>query len=93
MLIDIIASKDWPKDDGGCPDFTSTEDATFYAQLIADNLSSFILLIGFRRKFLEDLRIYRSLSDPNIQAFHNLAVKAQLIRECIEEVIRIRNNV
>lgn len=93
MLRDIIDFKDWPRDDGGCPDFTSAEDAKFYAQLIAENLSSFIMLIGFRRNFLEDLRIYGSFSDPNIQAFHNLAVKAQLIRECIEEVIRIRNNV
>lgn len=93
MSEDIVNFKHWPNHDFGDPIFTCTEDAIFYAHLIADSFAQVSLLVGARHKFLEDLQLYRSAVNPDLQAFHDLAVRCQLLRECIYEVIRIRKNV
>lgn len=92
MLKPIITNlATWPNDKRGLPIFTSTHDAYLYAQLIEKFPDKQKMLSITRQDFYIKLRHERHLAQPNLQRMMDLAIKAQLYRECLDEVHRIKN--
>lgn len=81
----------WPKDRRGLPIFTSSQDAFLYAQLIENNPDKQKMLILSRQDAYIKLRHERHSKQPNLQRMMDLAIRAQLYRECSEEVQRIKD--
>jgi len=90
MSDNIINFKQWPKDNKGNPIFTSTEDALFYAELISRNGDECFNILRLRFLALFHLQCFNLKHDPDLQEMLDLAVEAQLYRECLEEIRRIR---
>lgn len=81
----------WPHDRRGLPLFTCTQDALLYAQLIEKHPDKQKMLIISRQDLYIKLRHERNAKIPNAQRMCDLSVKAQLYRECLEEVQRIKD--
>lgn len=82
---------DWPKDRRGIPIFTSTHDALLYAQLIEGIPDKQSMLFISRQDIYIKLKHERHSQNPSLQRMCDLAVKAQLFRECLEECQRIHD--
>jgi len=92
MVKPIITNLNtWPLDRRGCPIFTCTYDALLYAQLIEDNADKQKMLTINRQDIYIKLRHERHSKQPNLQRMCDLSVQAQLYRECLEEVQRIKD--
>lgn len=88
----IVTTLDnWPKDRTGIPIFTSSQDALLYAQLIEKVPDKQKMLMVSRQDSYIKLRAERHAKHPNLQRMCDLAVKAQLFRESLEEVQRIKD--
>lgn len=81
----------WPRRKNAHIIFTCTEDALLYAQLICGRPDLQDQVTMYRRHTLVDLKREREGKDPSGQRMMDLAVTAQLYRECMEEVVRIAN--
>jgi len=81
----------WPTDRIGLPIFTSSRDAILYAQLIEGHPDKQKMLSISRQDLYIKLRHERHLNQPNLQRMMNLAIKAQLYRECLDELQRIKD--
>ena len=79
----------WPRTQGGDPIFTCTEQAIYYAHLVSDRIETITLLTKLRKRAYFDIGVIRSTPSPNHNRMMELAVKAQLYRECLEEIKRI----
>ena len=79
----------WPRRKNGEPIFDYTEQAIYYAQLIAGNEEEITRLKSWWTKAREDLKIARHASQPNYARIMNLVVKANHFRLAIQEVRRI----
>ena len=81
----------WLKNKNGTPRFTTTNDAIFYARLVYDDKP----LVDQIEKSLyaarDELAILTRRENPNLDILMELAVKAQLFRECLDEIKRIQN--
>lgn len=84
-------AKRWPRRKSGEIVFKTTHEAVFYANLIYDNKPLLDEIEKSLRAARDHLAIMRQRNNPNLDILMEIAVKAQLFRECLEEVIRIRN--
>ncbi len=82
----------WPRDPGGNPIFTCTEQAIYYAHLCSHEISEVDRLAYLRKKAYQDIASIRAGPDPNYQIMMDLAFRAQLYRECLEEIARINDS-
>ena len=82
-------ARQWPRGDNGQPIFRTTQEAIFYANLIADNNPMVDEINLYRRITRREIRILRGRPDPDYDILMELAVKGQLFRECMDEVKRI----
>jgi len=79
----------WPRRKNGEPIFRTTNDAIFYAQLASRKESLVTELHEYRAKAYRDLANQRTKKNPNLDNLMEYAVKAQMFRECYEEIERI----
>ena len=79
----------WPRTKSGDIVFKTTHEAVFYANLIYDDKPLVDEIEKFLRAARNKLIIMRRNNNPNLDLFMVIAVKAQLFRECLEEVMRI----
>lgn len=86
----IINFTQWPRTPEGEPIFTCSEDALFYANLIFTNVDECFNILRLRCLTLFYLEGFYCRDNPDLDDMMNLAFKAQLYRECLEEIRRIR---
>lgn len=79
----------WPRRRNGQPFLNSTNESFLYAQLIHDNPPKKADLIIYRQEVYKQLKVQRDRKKPNLQNMMDLAVRAQLYRECLQECHRI----
>lgn len=84
--------ENWPRDAGGNPIFTSTEQAIFYAHLCSHEPDEIYRLTMLRKGAYARIAEQRTKREPNLQRMMDLAVKAQFYRECLEEITRINDS-
>ena len=84
-------AKQWPRAETGEVIFKTTNDAIFYANLIAKNKRLVDDIDLYRRLARGMLKVARQEADPNYDVLMHMAVKAQFFRECLDEVKRIRD--
>jgi len=82
----------WPRDKGGNPIFTCTEQAIFFAHLCSDEEGESDRLALLRKASYVAIAEQRSKREPNYQRMMDLAFKAQMYRECLEEIQRINDS-
>lgn len=82
----------WPRTQAGDPMFTCTEQAIYFAHLVSDKIEVVDLLKKLRKRAYYDIATQRAKPTPNHQKMLDLAVKAQLYRECLEEITRINDS-
>jgi len=92
MKIYPYTFESWPRDAGGNPIFTCSEQAIYYAHLVSDRIEIIDLLKHLRKRSYIDIGLERSKITPNFQRMMDLAFKAQLYRECLEEITRINDS-
>ena len=81
----------WPKRKNLEPIFKSTQDALLFAHIIAGMPEFLDALTNYRANCYIQLNAERKRPDPNPQYMMDLAFRAQMLRECIEELSRIRS--
>ena len=82
---------DWPRRKNGELIFTTTNEAIYYAHIADDRLSAYDLLKKWRKNAYQDIAMLRSKTVINYNRVFDLAVRAQLYRECMEEISRIND--
>lgn len=82
----------WPRDAGDSPIFTCTEQAIYYAHLCSDDEDEIDRLTRLRKGAYARIAEQRAKRQPNYQRMMDLAVKAQMYRECLEEIKRINDS-
>ena len=81
----------WPRTQAGDPMFNCSEQAIYFAHLASDKIEV-DLLTRLRKSAYFDIAVQRSKPSPNYQRMMDLAFKAQLYRECLEEIQRINDS-
>lgn len=81
--------KTWPRRRGGEPIFRTTHDAIFYAQLAFKDFNAVDEMKAYREQARRLLQRARKSPDPNLDLLFECAVRAQMFRECYEEIERI----
>lgn len=89
MRETITDLANWPKRRDDQPILKSSNEALLYAQLVYDNLQKQQALANFRDQAYQKLRLERERKKPNPQRMMDLAVQAQLFRECFMHTLRI----
>lgn len=79
----------WPRRENGELIFDSTNEAIYYAHLPIDRLSAYDLLKKWRKNAYQNLKREKTLKPVNFNRIFDLAVRAQLYRECMEEIERL----
>lgn len=79
----------WPRRKRGDLIFESTNEAIYYAHLSDDTLSAYELMKKWRKNALQDAELARNQMPINYDRLFDLVVRAQLYRECYEEIERI----
>jgi len=79
----------WPRRKNGEPIFRTTFEAIFYAQLAAKGDGHVKEMKAWREKAHRDLQHVRKGKSPKLDRLMEYAVKAQLVRQCYEEIERI----
>lgn len=82
----------WPRSKSNDPIFTCTEQAIYFAHLASDKIEVVDLLTRLRKRAYFDIGVIRSTPSPNLQRMMDLAFKAQLYREALEEITRINDS-
>jgi len=80
---------DWPRRKNGELIFQSTNEAVYYANIADDRLSSYDLLKKWRKNAYQNLTALRLKKPINYNRIFDLAVRAQLYREAMEEIERL----
>ena len=81
--------KTWPRRRNGEPVFRTTNDAIFYAQLASKRIKTIEEMKSYRESARRTLQHVRKTKSPNLDRLMEYATKAQLFRECYEEIERI----
>lgn len=82
-------AEQWPRRRSGEILFNTTNEAIIFAHIIFDN-NPFIEEIEKSLYAARDqIAIMHGRDNPNLDILMQIAVKAQLFRECLEEVTRI----
>ncbi len=82
---------DWPRRKNGELIFTTTNEAIYYACLTDDRVGSYNLLKKWRINAYQNIAMLRSKIPVNYQRIFDLAVRAQLYREAMEEIQRLND--
>jgi len=82
----------WPRTKDGTFIFTGSEQAIYFAHLVSDKIEVINQLTKLRKRAYFEIMEQRSKDRPNYQRMLDLAVKAQLYRECLEEIQRINDS-
>ena len=82
---------DWPRRKNGELIFTSTNEAIYYAQITDDRDGAYNLLKKWRINAYQDIARLRSVRVINYNRIFDLAVRAQLYREAMEEIQRLND--
>ena len=77
---------DWPRRKNGELIFTTTNEAIYFANITDDRVDSYNLLKKWRINAYQDIARLRSMKVINYNRIFDLAVMAQLYRECFEEL-------
>ena len=80
---------DWPRRKGGELIFRTSNEAIYFATLVENRLEAIDLLTGWRKKTLEDISGLKETQGPNYDRLFDLACRAQLYREAMEEIERL----
>lgn len=80
---------DWPRRKNGELIFTTTNEAIYFANLTNDRPGSYNLLSKWRKNAYENIAVLRRITPPNYNRIFDLAVRAQLYREVMEEISRL----
>lgn len=80
----------WLKTPNGRARLTTTNDAIFYARLIYDDDQAICELKSHHAELREKLKQLSQKDDPDLDNMMEIAVQAQLFRECLDEVKRIK---
>jgi len=81
--------EDWPRMKSGDIIFKSTEEAIYYANLVDDRLVAYDLLKKWRKNTYQNLTALRAKKPMSYNRIFDLAVRAQLYREAMEEIKRL----
>jgi len=82
---------DWPRRKNGELIFTTTNEAIYFANLTDDSLASYDLLKKWRKNAYQNISRLRSMKSINYNRIFDLAVRAQLYREAMEEIQRLND--
>jgi hypothetical protein len=82
---------DWPRRKNAELIFTTTNEAIYFANLTDDRVGSYNLLKKWRKNAYQDIEHARQWSPINYNRIFDLAVRAQLYRECMEEIQRLND--
>jgi len=82
---------DWPRRKNGELIFTTTNEAIYFAHLTDDRVGAYNLLGKWRRNAYQDIAMLKSKPSINYNRIFDLAVRAQLYRECREEIQRLND--
>lgn len=77
---------DWPRRKNGDLIFTTTNEAIYYAHITDDRVGLYNLLKKWRINAYQDIARLKSMRVINYNKIFDLAVRAQLYRECYEEL-------
>lgn len=80
---------DWPRRKNGELIFSNTNEAIYYANLVEDRLAAYYLLKKWRKNAYQNIEMLRSKPSINYNRIFDLAVRAQLYREAMEEIQRL----
>jgi hypothetical protein len=80
---------DWPRRKNGELIFTTTNEAIYFANITDDRVGSYNLLKKWRINAYQDIKRLRSIKPINYNRIFDLAVRAQLYREAMEEISRL----
>jgi len=83
---------DWPRRKNAELIFQSTNEAIYYANICDDRLAAYDLLKKWRRKAYQDIEGLKNRKPVNWNRMFDLAVRAQLYRECMEEIQRLNDS-
>ena len=81
--------ENWPRRKNGDLIFTSTNEAMYFANLTDDRPGAHNLLKKWRKNAYQDIERARQWSPINYNRIFDLSVRAQLYRECMEEIERL----
>ena len=82
---------DWPRRKNGELIFTSTNNAMYFANITDDRTGSYALLTKWRKNAYLDLAKVKLQTPVNYSRMFDLAVRAQLYMECMEEIQRLND--
>jgi hypothetical protein len=83
----------WPRRKRGDLIFESTNEAIYYAHAAPDKMVKYNKLKTWRRMALQDAEACRNKKPLNYDRLFDLVVRAQLFRECFEEIERINEGI
>lgn len=79
----------WPRRRRADLIFRSTEEAFYYAHILNDTQPAYDLLKKWRRNTYQEIKAAREKKHLNYDKIFDLAVRAQLFREAMEEITRL----
>jgi len=82
---------DWPRRKNAELIFTTTNEAMYFANITDDRAGSYNLLKKWRKNAYQDIAMLRSKTPVNYNRIFDLAVRAQLYRECMEKIQRLND--
>jgi len=80
---------DWPRNGRGELIFQDTNEAIYFANITDDRVLTHNLLKKWRRNVYQNIVPLRKNKPVNFNRIFDLAVRAQLYRECMEEIERL----
>ena len=79
----------WPRGKNGEMIFADTNEAIHYANIVREKQVAYNLLKKWRRNAYQNLEFEKTKKPINYDKMFDLAVRAQLYREAMEEIQRI----
>ena len=73
--------------------FKTSNEAIYFANITEDRLATYNLLAKWRKNAQQHIRAVRVLVPVNLNRIFELAARANLFRECMEEIQRLNGEV
>jgi hypothetical protein len=89
MTTKMLPIAHWPRDDNGELVITSTGESQILAHVITGDHVTIGRVKRWRREALKKIEFMKVNPPVDYQEMMNIATRAQLLRECIEEVGRL----
>lgn len=90
--FNVYTLDDWPRRNNVEIIFRDTNEAIYYANLVEDRVAAYHYLEKWRKNALENLAAVRDRKPLNYNRMFDLAVRAQLYREAMEEIQRLNES-